>query len=87
MLADLWRTSGLLPPEVARQTKLLLDFLQDASREWLQGANEALTVNRATLVDHDFTILAVSGDVLGEEYTIVDKRAVLFKETWAWPCT
>jgi hypothetical protein len=27
---ELRHTSGLLPPEIARQTKLLLDFLQDA---------------------------------------------------------
>jgi hypothetical protein len=57
----------LLPPDIADQPKPLLDFPQDASRGWLQGANEALIVNRATLVDHDFAILAVSGDVFGRK--------------------
>jgi hypothetical protein len=54
--------SGL--PEIDHQSELLFNLSENDSRDGLQGANESPVVDRSTLINHDFAVLAVSGDTL-----------------------
>ena len=54
--------------KLAEMAELFLHFPQDGVGQSAKSADEPLVVDRAALIDHDFTLLTVSGDPFWERY-------------------